>query len=233
MLQVFYGNDQIKVREKAHLAADSLLSPGKEFLRLEADKYQEGILADVSNSSSLFSSATIYLVDSPDSNDSFYKELLENVESLSESGNDFVIILNTLNAADKKKISKFATVVEEYKKTADSKFNPFSMADALSVRDKRTLWMLLQEAKQNNLSAEEIVGTLWWQLKSIRTAAVTNTAEEAGMKDYPYRKAKSALNTFKLPDVEKKSRDLLKLYHEGHRGVRDIDLALEEWVLSL
>lgn len=233
MLQVFYGNDQIKVRQQAHLAINISLTEGMELVRLEPDLYEEGMLLNLSSTNALFSIGTVYLVDSPDKDDVFYTEFISNVEALSTSTNLFIILLEDLNAADKKKISKYTGVVEEYKKSAATKFNPFQMADALALKDKRTLWILLQEAKQNSLSVEEIIGTLWWQLKSIRLAAATVSAVEAGMKDYPYRKAKSALNTFRLSEVEQKSRELLKLYHEGHRGKRDLDLALEEWVLRL
>jgi DNA polymerase III delta subunit len=233
MLKVFYGTDQIKVRQAAHLAITDLLTPDKEFIRLEADKFTEGMMIEAISSTSLFNPGTVYLVDLPDTNNLFYQEFLGQIEAVSNSSNDFVVILQKLNAEDKRKVSKYTKFVEEYKKLAEKSFNPFSMADALSVRDKKSLWILFQEAKRNGLSAEEIIGTFWWQLKSIRLAAVTKTPEEAGMKDYPYKKAKSALNTFKLPEVEKKSRELLRLYHEGHQGVRDIDLALEEWVLTL
>jgi hypothetical protein len=233
MLQVFFGNDQIKVRQKAHLAIDSIITPDKELIRIEADGYEVGQLLSISSAVSLFSPSAIYLVESPSSDDIFKEDFMSSLEALSESTHTFIVIEQDLLAADKKAITKFASVVEEYKKSADAKFNPFAMADALAVRDKRSLWLVYQEAKANNLSAEEIIGTLWWQLKSIRLAAAAKSADEAGMKDYPYKKAKSALNTFKIADVEKCTRKLLKLYHDGHKGLRDLDIALEEWVLTL
>jgi hypothetical protein len=81
------------------------------------------------------------------------------------------------------------------------------------------------------LSAEEIIGTLWWQLKTLRLAMLTKSAEEAGVKDFPYNKAKRALKNFKDGEIETLSLRLLNLYHDGHAGKCDIDLALEEWVL--
>lgn len=233
MLKVFYGSDQIKVRQQAHLAIDEVLPTGAECLRIEADTYESGQLSSLGTSVSLFAPSEVYLVDSPSSNPIFVEDFLSALETLSNSAHIFIVIENEILAAEKKKITKYASVLEEYKKTASAKFNPFVMADALALRDKRNLWLLYQEAKQNNLAAEEIIGTFWWQLKSIRLAAFTKTPNEAGMKDFPYKKAKSALRTFPLELVEKKSRELLKLYHDGHRGHRDIDLALEEWVLTL
>jgi hypothetical protein len=93
--------------------------------------------------------------------------------------------------------------------------------------------VLLQEARQSGLREEEIIGMLWWQLKSLRLALVTNSADEAGMKEFPYTKAKRALSTFAPGEVVLLSQSLLELYHAGHSGQSDMDVALEEWVLTL
>jgi len=103
----------------------------------------------------------------------------------------------------------------------------------LANKDKKSLWLLFCEAKRNGLSGEEIIGTLWWQLKSLRLAAMTNSASEAGMKDFTYNKAKRALRNFRDGELETLSHSLLLAYHDGHGGIRDIDYALEEWVLGL
>jgi hypothetical protein len=233
MLYVFYGTDQIEVRTQAHLILAKLLKEGEEVERIESDGYSAGKLQALSSTVSLFSPCTVYLVETPSSEEAFLEDFMASLKELGESEHQFVVIEQTLNAAQKKKITTYATIVDEYKKTEETAFNPFKMSDALALRDKRSLWLLFQEAKSHNLSSEEIIGTFWWQLKTMRLAAVTGSAEEAGMKDYPYKKAKSALTTFALPEVEKKSRELLTIYHDGHRGKRDLDLALEAWVLGL
>lgn len=233
MLYVFYGTDQLQVRTQAHLTLTKILKEGEEVERIEGDTYSAGKLQALSGTISLFSPRAVYLVETPSSDDMFGEDFMDSLEVLSNSEHQFVVIEQALTAAQKKKITTYATIVEEYKKTADTEFNPFKMSDALALRDKRSLWLLFQEAKAHNLSSEEIIGTFWWQLKTMRLAAVTKSAEEAGMKEYPYKKAKSALITFSLPEVEKKSRELLTLYHEGHQGKRDLDLALEAWVLGL
>lgn len=233
MLSVFYGTDQIKVRQQAHAALAGLLSSEETFTRIEGDAYEAGLLASLSTTASLFSPRSVYLLETPLLSDVFAEDFMSSLEALGESLHSFIVIEQSLLAADKKSISKHASVVEEYKKPAGQAFNPFQLAEALSTKDKRSLWMLLQEAKRNGSQAEELIGMLWWQLKAIRLAAAARTFEEAGMKEYPYKKAKNALRVFPLELVEEKSRTLLTLYHEGHRGKRDIDIALEEWVLTL
>jgi hypothetical protein len=62
---------------------------------------------------------------------------------------------------------------------------------------------------------------------------MVRTADEAGMKSYPFDKAKKSLRNFKSGELETLSRDLLRVYHDGHGGIKDIEIGLEEWVLGI
>lgn len=232
MLAVFYGSDQIKVRAEAHKYIDNIIKADQTVIRIENDNYASGQLVNFANSSVLFGTTPVYLIDTLSTSADSYQELLDNLELLATSPYEFVVIERALKAADKKQFAKHTTEIYVLEKGESLiKFNIFSMAEALINRDKRQLWVLLQEAKHQNLSAEEIIGTLWWQLKILRLALYTKSADEAGVKDFPYNKAKRALKNFKDGEIETLSFKLLNLYHEGHAGKRDIDLALEEWVL--
>lgn len=201
--------------------------------KIESENYSEGMMVDMLGSTSLFDGSDAYLIDTPSENSYFYDDVVSSLSDMQASHNNFLIIESTLLAAERKKFEKYATVIEESKKPPAAAFNAFAMADALSARDKKSLWVLLQDAVRNGLSAEEIIGTLWWQLKSLRLATLTNTAAEAGMKDFPYNKSKRALRNFKTGDLETLSAGLLRVYHDGHGGVRDTLEGLEEWVLRV
>ncbi|HMO77593.1 MAG TPA: hypothetical protein PKA42_00360 [Candidatus Paceibacterota bacterium] len=233
MLQVYFGTDALKAKQKAYLAATTKLGPDQEIISLEAENYLPGTLLGLSSSYSLFGGDSVYLVDVGDNSTEIFQEFISECEALAESQNLFICVAGMLLAADKKPLTKHASVLEEYKKDPTARFNAFGLADAFARKDKRSLWLLLEEAKRNNLSSEEIIGTLWWQLKALRLAEVTKNAAEAGLKDFPYQKAKRALRDFKPGEIEAKARKLLTLYHEGHRGESDLELALEEWVLKV
>jgi hypothetical protein len=145
----------------------------------------------------------------------------------------FVVIEGTLLAGQKKEFAKYADSLEEIREDKERPFNVFALADSLSRKDKKSLWLGLCDAKQAGLSSEEIIGTLWWQLKTLRLASRTKNAEQAGMKDFPYNKAKRSLSYFKEGDLERLSQSLLAVYHQGHQGETQIDLALEKWTLSI
>lgn len=230
MLSVFYGTDRTAVRDAAH----------KEYQKanvvptiIEESTYLTGAVASAVGASSLFGGTECYVLDTPSGDEDFETEVLGSLKELAASDNIFIILEGALLADAKKKYAKHASKVEEFTATKAERFNSFTLAEALAKKDKKNLWVLLQEANAAGLRPEEIIGMLWWQLKALRLAKLTRTAEEAGMKDYPYKKAKQSLGLFKDGEVEQLSRTLLELYHDAHQGKREMDLALEEWVLKL
>jgi len=233
MFHVFFGNDTIAARRNAHDFLTEKSVAGSVTERIDADVYTPGILHDVAGATSLFGVETLYLIDTPSHQKDFFADVLEQLDALAESPNTFVIIEEAMLAPEKKKFAQYAETITEYKKTATERFNAFAMADSLAKKNKRMLWVQLQEANKAGLSPEEIIGTLWWQLKSLRLAALTKNAAEAGMKDFPYNKARQSLKNFKTGELEELSERLLKLYHAGHSGRVDIALALEKWTLTV
>lgn len=232
MLHIYYGTDRQKVRDAATQFSDTKMSPDGTLTTLDAQSFVSGQIADALGASSLFGGEEWFVIDTPSANADFAEEVKNNLQEMSESGNTFLILEGALLAPAKKSYGKYAATIEEFTATKDERFNTFAMADALASKDRRQLWVLLQEAKQSGAAAEELIGILWWQLKALRLADITSSAAEAGMKDFPYNKAKRSLAKFTSGEVNNISQSLLELYHNGHAGVRDIDLALEEWVLS-
>jgi DNA polymerase III delta subunit len=232
MLGIFFGTDRKTVRDEAanflstavpHVAADTI----------DATNYQPGQLPNLASAQSLFGGVEAYILDTPSADSEFETEVQEHLAQLAASENVFVILESRLLVAAKKKYEKHAETTKECNAEKADRFNAFSLAEALAKRDKKNLWVLLQEAQLAGLRPEEIVGMLWWQLKAIRLAGLTRSAEEAGMKEYPYRKAKSALNKYQPEEAALLASSLLSLYHQSHQGKADMDLQLENWCLSI
>jgi DNA polymerase III delta subunit len=233
MLYVFHGNSPTRVRALAYKKALPFEEEGLHLERIDGDSYTQGLITEAAQSATLFGEKLLFFIDTPSSESAFNEEVLASLEGLAQSVNIFIIVEESLLAAPKKQYGKYAAEVEEIKEEKGREFNVFALADSLSRKDKKMLWIGLCEAKDAGLSAEELIGTLWWQLKTLRLASMTKTAGEADMKDFPYNKAKRSLATFKEGELERISQSLLALYHEGHQGEVDIDLALEKWALSL
>jgi len=230
MIHMYYGSDVIAARAKALTV---LGESDTTIERVEAESYTSPALLQVAESVSLFGDVNSYLIDSPSSNIELWNDVIRAIETLQASPSLFVIVDGALLAAQVKAINPYAARSELFTKGAQVSFNVFALAETLGQRDKKNLWILLSAAQRHGLSAEEIIGTLWWQLKSMRLAEITQSAAEAGMKDYPYNKAKRSLKHYKEGELEQLTESLLTVYHQGHGGERDIWVGLEEWVLGV
>lgn len=232
MLYAYFGDDVTKVRTEALKKANELVAPGGDVTRITSEMARDGRLRDALGATSLFRPHEVFLLDTLSEESESSLSFLELVDALAESGNHFVVIEGPLLAGPKKVFEKHAVSLTEYKKVK-KEFNPFALGDALVHRDKKTLWILLQEAWREGKSNEELIGTLFWQLKMLRLAEGTKNALEAGQKPFVYDKAKRALEKFKPGEIAKISHALVTLYHDGHTGKRVLANALEAWVLRL
>lgn len=233
MYHFFHGSDRGLVRDAANQLIEQHLPLEAQVTVIDTYNYQPGCIVDALGSTSLFGEAQWFVLDTPSDTPEFNEEVLESLSALAESVNTFVVLEGKVLVPEKKRYAKHAATTEEFVATATESFNMFSLADALADRDKRRLWLLMQEARLNGKQPEEMIGILWWQLKTIRLAAETSTAEAAGMKPYPYNKARRAVAKYPNGQAAKTARSLLRLYHAGHAGERDLELALERWVLTL
>ncbi len=230
MLALFYGTDRKAVRDAGKKYTDNI---GVTVTVVEEANYVTGEVVASVGAASLFGGVECFLLDTPSSDENFETEVMNSLAEMAASENVFVVLEGQLLADAKKKYAKHATTLEEFTAEKEERFNVFQIAEALAKKDKKQIWVLLQQARALGIRDEETIGIIWWQLKSLRLAKVTRSAEEAGMKDFPYKKASQSLRNFKDGEIETLSRSLLELYHESHQGKRDMDVALEEWVLTI
>lgn len=118
-------------------------------------------------------------------------------------------------------------------KKAAIDFNIFTLTDALASRDKKNAWILYRKAIAAGMVPEEIFWKLVWQVKSLMLASRTKTAEEAGMKAYPYSKAKGYLQKWPEGELEQLSEKLVIGYHECRLGKEEMETLIEKVLLGL
>lgn len=233
MLYVFFGKDGVKVRERAFAHIRKMAGSDIKVTKITAEEYVEGMLPDLAQGTSLFGGEEVILLDTPSSDSVFAEAVEHGIEMLKDSANHFVITEKHLLVGPKKMYGKHAEVMEEIASEAEEKPNNFALTDAFLDRDKKRLWLLLTEAWGRGESNEAIAGLLFWQIKILRLVERTGSPEEAGQKPFVYNKAKRALTKFKKGELDRISRELLELYHQGHQGKLDMNLALERWILSI
>ncbi len=233
MLYVFVGNDVVGVRNRVHAFFESKGVAPSEVERVAYESYQAGMFPSLVEDQSLFGDTSPVLLDFLCEDEEIAGEVEKFLEAFASSERIFVLMDQKPLVAREKLLKAHAKeYVAIQAKEKEAHFNTFALADALLKRDKKSLWVLLARAKQAGVEGEAIIGILFWQLKMLRLAESTKNAEEAGVKEFPYTKAKSALKLFPKKDLIHLSEKLLTVYHDGHFGA-DIDVGLERWVLNI
>lgn len=235
MLYLFHGTDTKKAHDKAYGLAQSLLSkkPDASLFSLGKDDWNKDRIAELLQSQGLFMGNYIVFVDMrsflADDTDVF----MSYIHEIKESPHIFIVLGGKIDKKILKEFEKKSQKVQEYSIPAPEEKKDFRMTDALGNRDKKNLWVLYQEALRMGKEAEEIHGLLFWQVKNMLLALNSKTAEEAGMKPYPYTKAKQALKNYSKEDLYNLSQALVYEYHNARLGKGELETGIEKVILGL
>ena len=206
-------------------------------VRINSENFSPSDVIDLASTQGLFESKSIIVFDSIFENTTDKEILLDNIKSLHESSNVFIILEGKLDKKSVTKISKYAEKVQEFDLPKDEKkkaqFNIFELSDALGMRDRKKLWVLYQTGKIHNISDEEMHGILFWGTKNMLLAKRAKSASEAGLSPFVYGKAKGFVKNFKERELESISGKLLEIYHDGRRGIKPFGIGFEQFVLNL
>ncbi len=247
MIYFYYGTDAEMARKKAKITVDSLLvkKPDATLIKIGDENLPADKIIELVGGQALFSSKYIVFFHNTFDNKENKELILKSLKEIAGSDNIFIFAEGKMDKTALVKIEKYAEKVQEFIKSAKTldkkeklaligeKIDFFEFADALGRRDKRGLWVLFQDALAEQVSAEEINGIFFWQVKSMLLAKKCKTAEEAGMKSFPFQKAREYSRNYKDGELEKLSSELAGMFHEAHRGNIDFHVALEKFILSL
>ncbi|PIT90841.1 hypothetical protein COU17_03555 [Candidatus Kaiserbacteria bacterium CG10_big_fil_rev_8_21_14_0_10_49_17] len=236
MIYLIYGADEYKGREKARALVHALQKrkPNALFFRITDEDEKNISLDELIQSQGLFERKYIVLLDHILKSE-LGEIVLNELKSIAASEHVFIILEGKLIKKDLSKIEKHAEKVQEYRKkeAAKEEFNRFALTDALGARNRERLWCLYQHARDRGAAAEELHGLLFWQVKAMLLALHSNTTEEAGLKPFPYKKAKEALRNYSEAELKNRAAQLVALPHESRRGAFDFAIGLEQWILKI
>lgn len=236
MLHIIYGKDREKGRARFRVLRDALIKKyGDESPVLEGE-ISEDFLKSIAVSQGLFGETTLFVFDCVFDKKTEQEMLLSNGRALSASPNLFLIFEPFLEKSIAEGLRESKAIVEEYSpKKLDTRpdFNIFSLGDALGNRNKKELWILYQEAIANDLSSEEISGTLFWAVKNLALLKDANMGDDKGVSPFVAKKTREYVKNYKQEEIKKMSHSLVTLYHEAHRGGKPMDIAIERFILSI
>jgi hypothetical protein len=247
MIYFYHGTDSESARKKAKVTIDSLLvkRPDATLVKIGDEDLSEDRISELTLSQALFSNKYIVFFYKTFDNKGNKELILKKLKELASSDNIFIFAEGKVDKASLAKIGKNAEKVQEFVKTEKpldkkgklaligEKIDFFEFADALGRRDKKGLWVLYQDALAELVPAEEVHGIFFWQTKSMVLGKKCKTAEEAGMKPFPFQKAREYARNYKDDELKDLLETLVSMYHEAHRGNIDFYVALERFILSL
>jgi len=154
------------------------------------------------------------------------------LDGYGESDNHFIFSENTITKPITKVFEKYDAVIKDFGKEVkikEQKFNMFSLTDALGSRDKKSLWLLFQEAIKNG-SPEEIHGILFWQIKNL--ALIKSAKSNPGMNPFVYQKTSGYAAKFTDAEIQKMADELVYMFH-NRDNYSTLDIELEKFILAL
>lgn len=237
MLYVFHGADVGTAAKKAHSLIDSLRAkrPDASFEKIEADNWDLSVIEGHLGGQGLFSNKYIVFLDRVTEKTEAKESLPDFAGAMQESANIFIVLEGILNADLKKAFEKHAekmVVTEAPSSWKKKEFNIFALGDAFGARDRVKSWTIYREAIENGQEPEAIVGTLFWQAKSIALSKNAKSAGEAGVSPFVYTKSKKYAENFSAQELTGAINDLITLYHNAHRGMVDLEKGVERLLLS-
>lgn len=240
MLYVFHGSDVSTAAKKAHALVDSLRAkkPDAAYVAINADHWSRAAIEENIGGQGLFSSKYIVLIDRVTENAEAKEQVGEFVPAMQESANIFILLEAKVNAELKKTLEKHAekVVVSEpaFAKATVGKeeFNIFALADALGTRDAFKAWSIYRKAVDGGIESESILGTLFWQAKSMKLALEAKSAAESGLSPFVFSKSKRYAGNYSPNELNGLVRSITMLYHDGHRGMVDLELSVEQLLLN-
>ena len=236
MLYVIHGTDTRKTRKKLQNLTETLQKkrPEAVVFRMNQDNWNPALLQEMLSGINLFAPKNIIILDSLVSIKDTSEYIEEQIDELSKSEHLCILFEQKINTALLKKLEKKAEKIEEHnelERTKKESPKTFELADALIEKDKVKAWTTFISIKEQDIPAEEIHVVLWWQFKSLKLVSDSRDQKESELNPYVYQKCKRALSKWGTEELDAYLENLVRIYHNAHKG--ELDLYKELEVLCL
>lgn len=228
MLTFCIGDDV--VRAKAVIATKA---KGADVVRIGEGGEPLSSLLGYLEQRGMFAPRIVLVVDRPMDTADGKEFILEHGALLEKSETQVYVIQPDVDAVTRKKLDKLGTIeVYDLPVVADvPPPNAFALVDAVQAGDRKRAWILYRQLIESGASAEEIHGTLAWAARGVVLASNTKSADEAGMKPYPYDKARAVARKLKPGEAVAQSSELVRLYHDARMGRGTLEDLIEIYLL--
>ncbi len=202
MIYLFSGDDT-KTKYKNYEKFVETASKGIEGFFINRNNFDRIQIESLYSGAGLFFSKCLVVFTDVFEREETRDFILEKLDFISESQNDFVFLEGKLNkpVLDAFKKVRAELNIFELTKEKKEKFNSFLLANALGDRDKLNLWIYFRQAMDKGVGMEELVGVLFWKVKDMILKKDFRKFKEKELQDF------SAKISYLLPQARKEGLD--------------------------
>lgn len=226
MLAVISGADSLLVAKKTkeYLQTKNIFESVTYVENPSLETMKEYIFAQ-----DLFGNKSVYIF--RELNEDVYDFLFSNIDLFTQSQNIFIAEVSKVLKKQKDICAKARVEIFEVKTPKEREASSFVLADAFLRKDKKAAFVALHDELATK-PPEEVHGGLWYQVKNMNLIAQGVSEADSGLHPFVYKKIKQAHKLFSQEEIGGMTTELVKMYHEAHRGETDFSIALEQFVLK-
>ena len=168
MIYLFTGDDFKEKNLEYQKLLDSI-SEGTEVLQINKNDFDKNLFESLYSGKGLFFDKSIIIFRNILETENIKELILDKLNLISESSNDFIFLEGKLNKPILNSFNKFKAKIYEFElaKEKKEKFNNFLLANAFGNRDRLNLWIYFRMAIDKGVGMEELIGVLFWKAKDM------------------------------------------------------------------
>lgn len=209
MIYLFAGDDT-KSKLSSYENFLESISTNAEIFLINKNDFDSMQIENLFSSSSLFFSKCIVVFLNIFENESASNFLLEKLQNMADSPNEFIFLDGVLNKPilDSFKKNKANIKSFDLPKEKKEKYDNFKLAYDFEKRDKLNLWIHFREAVDLGVGMEELIGVLFWKAKDMMLKRNFTKFKEQELKDF------LAKISYLLPEARKNDNDAEASFEE-------------------
>lgn len=235
MLYVLHGDiKEVKKNVQKHLSSLTKKRPDAEVFRVDTQNYTEDTIRELIGSQGLFEKKYIVVCDGLYEKKETRESINEFLKEMQESEHVFLCAEGEVDKRTLPTLEKHAEKVWAFTpKEKKTSTNIFTLANHLGRKDRERLWAQYLTYLDQGISAEEIIGVLFWQVKNIIIAQKTSSAKESGLSPFVYGNASAFAKKWTKEELEKISSQLVAVTSSVRSGEGDSETLLEAVLLGV
>lgn len=235
MLYLLVGTDSNKRRTERDKIASSFSDDDLHVIRRDDTSISIAEIEELAKTTSLFGVPLTILFEGALQDEDIRDKVSKLASVLADSENNFIFSETTLPKEIFTRLEKKAVhahVFDLKKEVSARDTSGFVLTDSFCARDKKKTWMLYRAEIEKGKDPRELIGLIFWAVKSMILSKKSASADEAGLNPFVYKKSKSASNNFKEGELEKLSRAIVDFYHNATNGDLEWEEGLEALILK-